>query len=82
MHRLVNVLDHPLLVKEVTESYENHKQNRSQITALMAFQEATEAYVICPFEGTNTFAIHAKLITLMAEDMQLAWPIRGEIILK
>jgi histone H3/H4 len=38
----------------------------------MAFQETAEAYIICPIEGTNTFAIHAKLIAIIAEDMQLA----------
>lgn len=51
---------------------------RFQTTALMALQEATEAYMVGLFEDTNLCAIHAKRVTIMAKDMQLARRIRGE----
>ena len=48
----------------------------------MALQEAAEAYLVGLFEDTNICAIHAKYVTIMAKDMQLARRIRGEMILK
>ncbi|CAB9523506.1 Histone H3 [Seminavis robusta] len=41
-------------------------------------QEASEAYLIGLFEDTNLCAIHAKRVTIMPKDMQLARRIRGE----
>lgn len=41
-------------------------------------QEAAEAYLVCLFEDTNLAAIHAKRVTIMPKDMQLARKIRGE----
>lgn len=52
---------------------------RFQSTALMALQEAAEAYLIQLFEDTQLVAIHAKRVTIMAKDMQLARRIRGDI---
>lgn len=51
---------------------------RFQSQALLAMQEATEAYMIGLFEDTNLCAIHAKRVTIMAKDMQLARRLRGE----
>ena len=51
---------------------------RFRSAALMAFQEACEAYLICLFEDTNLCAIHAKRVTIMPRDIQLARRIRGE----
>ena len=51
---------------------------RFQSTALMALQEASEAYLVGLFEDTNLCAIHAKRITIMPKDIQLARRIRGE----
>ncbi len=45
--------------------------------ALLALQEAAEAYVVGLFEDTNLCAIHAKRLTIMPKDMQLALRIRG-----
>jgi histone H3 len=42
------------------------------------FQEAAEAYLIGLFEDTNLCAIHAKRVTIMPRDLQLARRIRGE----
>ena len=46
--------------------------------AILALQEAAEAYLIGLFEDTNLCAIHAKRITIMLKDSQLARRIRGE----
>nr|GEV39462.1 histone H3.2-like [Tanacetum cinerariifolium] len=40
--------------------------------------EASEAYLVGLFEDTNLCAIHAKRVTIMPKDMQLARRIRGE----
>jgi len=54
-------------------------QLRFQSTALLALQEAAEAYLVGLFEDTNLCAIHAKRVTIMPKDMQLARRIRGDI---
>ena len=51
---------------------------RFQGTAIMALQEASEAYLISLFEDSNLCTIHAKRCTIMPKDMQLACRIRGE----
>ena len=37
-----------------------------------------ESYLVGPFEDTNWCAIHAKRVTIMPEDIQLACRIRGK----
>jgi histone H3 len=49
-----------------------------QSTALLAHQEAAEAYMVGLFHDTNECAIHAKRVKIMPKDMQLAQRIRGE----
>jgi histone H3 len=44
----------------------------------MALQDASEAYFVGLFEDTNLCAIHAKRVTIMPKDIQLARRIRGE----
>ena len=51
---------------------------RFQSAAIMALQETAEAYLIGLFEDTNLCAIHAKRVTIMPKDIQLARRIRGE----
>jgi histone H3 len=41
-------------------------------------QEAAEAYLVGLFEDTQFCALHAKRVTIMPKDMQLARRIRGE----
>jgi histone H3 len=65
------------LVREIAEEVTN-KKFRFQSTAVLALQEASEAYLIGLFEDTNLCAIHAKRVTIMTKDMQLARRIRGE----
>ena len=43
-----------------------------------ALQEAAESYLVGLFEDTNLCAIHAKRVTIMPKDIQLARRIRGE----
>jgi histone H3 len=49
-----------------------------QSSALLALQEASEAYMVGLFEDTNLCAIHAKRVTILPRDIQLARRIRGE----
>ncbi len=51
---------------------------RFQGTAILALQEAAEAYLVGLFEDSNLCAIHAKRVTIMPKDIQLARRIRGE----
>ena len=51
---------------------------RFQSHAVLALQEAAEAYLVGLFEDTNLCAIHAKRVTIMPRDLQLARRIRGE----
>ena len=49
-----------------------------QSTALAALQEATENFLIGLFEVVNLLAVHAKRVTVMPRDIQLALRIRGD----
>ena len=51
---------------------------RFQNAAIMALQEASEAYLVGLFEDSNLCAIHAKRVTIMLKDIQLARRIHGE----
>lgn len=48
------------------------------LCVIFLFQEASEAYLVGLFEDTNLCAIHAKRVTIMPKDIQLARRIRGE----
>ena len=51
---------------------------RFQENAIIALQEAAEAYLVHLFEDTNLETIHCKRVTVQPRDMQLARRIRGE----
>ena len=51
---------------------------RFQTDAIKALQESCEAYLVGLFEDSNLCAIHAKRVTIMPKDIQLARRIRGE----
>ena len=51
---------------------------RWQAAAVGALQEAAEAYLVGLFEDTNLCTIHAKRVTIMPRDIQLARRIRGD----
>ena len=46
--------------------------------ALIALQESSEAYLTGIFEDANLCALHAKRVTVMKKDMDLARRIRGD----
>ena len=50
---------------------------RWQSTAILALQEATEAFLVHLFEDANLCAVHAKRVTIMPKDIHLARRIRG-----
>ncbi|GAB1285795.1 Histone H3.2 [Apodemus speciosus] len=50
----------------------------SRVQLLVLCSEASEAYLVGLFEDTNLCAIHAKRVTIMPKDIQLARRIRGE----
>jgi histone H3 len=64
---LLRKLPFQRLVREIAQDFKNDL--RFQSTAILALQEAAEAY-LC--------AIHAKRVTIMPKDIQLARRIRGE----
>ncbi|XP_008477672.1 histone H3-like [Diaphorina citri] len=72
-HRVTQVLS---LVREIAQDFKTDL--RFQSSAVMALQEASEAYLVGLFEDTNLCAIHAKRVTIMPKDIQLARRIRGE----
>eukprot|EP00808_Paulinella_micropora_P009716 g80145.t1 len=81
----MSVEDMPLAasVREVAQDFKNDL--RFQATSVLALQEATESYLVDflsvglgLFEDTNLCAIHAKRVTIMSKDIQLARRIRGE----
>lgn len=49
-----------------------------QAAALFALQEAAEAFLVSYFDDCQQLAIHAKRVTIMPKDMQLARRIRGD----
>ena len=64
------------VVREIAGEFKSDLRFQSQ--AILALQEASEAYLVGLFEDTNLCAIHAKRVTIMAKDMHLARRIRGE----
>lgn len=64
------------LVREIAQDFKNDL--RFQGTAILALQEASEAYLVSLFEDTNLCAIHAKRVTIFPKDIQLSRRIRGE----
>lgn len=64
------------LLREIAQQYKSDL--RFQSGAVLAMQEASEAYLVGLFQDTNLCAIHAKRVTILPKDMQLARRIRGE----
>merc|ERR1711937_294199 len=73
---LIRKLPFQRLVKDIAGDIRADVKFQSQ--AVLALQEATEAYLVGLFEDTNLCAIHAQRVTIMPKDMQLARRIRGE----
>ena len=80
---LIRKLPFQRLVREIASDSEVIKSPlcgkvRFQSAAIMALQEATEAYLVGLFEDSNLCAIHARRVTIMPKGIQLARRIRGE----
>lgn len=73
---LIRKLPFQRLVREIAQAFKTDL--RFQGSAILALQEAAEAYLVGLFEDTNLCAIHAKRVTIMPKDIQLARRIRGE----
>lgn len=76
---LIPKLPFSRLIKELANERSSSGGLRFQSSALMALQEAAESYIVQLFEDTNLCAIHAKRVTVMPKDMNLARRIRGDM---
>lgn len=72
---LIRKLPFQRLVREIAQDFKSDLKFQS--SAVMVLQKASEAYLVELFEDTNLCAIHAKRVTIMPKDMQLARRIRG-----
>lgn len=73
---LIRKLPFQRFVREIAQDYKTDL--RFQSSAILALQESTESYLTGLFEDANLNAIHAKRVTIMPKDIQLARRIRGE----
>ena len=74
---LIRKLPFQRLVQELAQDL--GKVNiRFQSGAIMALQEASEAYLVGLLEDSNLCTVHTKQVTIMPKDIQLACHIRGE----
>ncbi|KAI0816652.1 histone-fold-containing protein [Xylaria sp. FL0933] len=75
---LMRKLPFSRLVREIALSIRPRDEGmRWQSQAILALQEAAEAFLVHLFEDSNLCAIHAKRVTIMQKDIQLARRIRG-----
>ena len=73
---LIRKLPFQRLVREI--AFEVAQEMRFQSSVLLALQKAAEAYLVGLFEDTNLCAIHARHVTILPKDIQLARRIHGE----
>ncbi|KAE8807400.1 histone H3-like centromeric protein CSE4 [Hordeum vulgare] len=73
---LIRKLPFQRLVREITHDFKSDLHFQS--STVSALQEAAESYLVGLFEDTNLYAIHAKRVTIMPKDIQLARRIRRE----
>ena len=73
---LIRKLPFQRLVRQIAQEFETDL--RFQSTAILALQEASEAYLVGLFEDGNQCAMHAKRVAVTPRDIQLARRIRGE----
>jgi len=80
---LIRKMPFARLVREICNDFtivkgRNEPPLRWQADALLAMQEAAEAYLVGLFEDSNLCAIHAGRVTIQPKDIQLSRRIRGE----
>ena len=74
------------LIREISQEYHicpdgpgtPSVQIHFQLTAIAALQEAAENFIVGLSEDINLLAIHARCVTIMSRDIQLALHIRGD----
>lgn len=74
---LLRKLPFSRLVREICLNLFPERQHMWTVHALMAIQEAAEAYLVHLFEDSNLCAIHAKRVTIMPKDLYLAQRLHG-----
>lgn len=67
---LVPKLPYSKLFREILQDYKSDM--RVQAAAFLAAQEMSEAFLVQRLEDSNLCAIHAKRVTVMPKDLQLA----------
>ena len=72
---LIRRLPFQRVVKEIIQKI--REDLRLQSTAIMALQEVGEIYLVGLLEQSNLCTLHAKRVTIMLKDVQLARHIRG-----
>ena len=72
---LIRKLPFQRLVREIAQDFK--RDLCFQGAAILCLQEAAEAYLVRLFKDTNLCAIHAKRVTILPRDIQLARRIRG-----
>ncbi|KAJ2393387.1 centromeric DNA-binding histone H3-like protein cse4 [Coemansia sp. RSA 2603] len=82
---LISKLPFARVVREIAQDYVSDYTHsgtpaglRWQSSAILALQEASEAFLVHLFEDANLCALHAKRVTIMQRDIQLARRIRGQ----
>ena len=73
---LLRKLPFARLVREVSQEFKTDLRFASE--AIVALQVASESYLVQLFEDANLAAIHAKRVTVMPKDLQLARRLRQE----
>ena len=73
---LIRKLPFERVVREIAQDIKTDL--RFQSAAILCLQEATEAYLVGLLDDANLCAIHARRVTIMPKDIQLARRIRGE----
>ncbi|XP_065204016.1 histone H3-5-like [Planococcus citri] len=72
---LIHKLPFQRLVREIAQDFK--ADLRFQTSAVLALQEAGEAYLVSIFEDANLCSIHAKRVTIMPKDIQIAMRLRS-----
>lgn len=73
---LIRHLPFQRLVREIAQQFATDL--RFQSSAVLALQEASEAFLVGLFEDANMAAIHAKRVTILPKDLKLARRLRGD----
>ena len=67
---LIRKLPFQRLVREIAQDFKTDL--RFQSAAILCLQEAVKAYLVRLFDDANLCAIHARRVTIMPKDIQLA----------